>query len=232
MSRRPEIETPLRVLKIHADAQLPLRAKDLDAGYDLFAVEDAEIPAGEQLMVPTGWKMDVPAGTYGRIAPRSGLALKKHIHVMAGVIDKGYRGEVNVILRNFHHSNKFVITKGSAIAQMILERIETPPVEEVNKLDETDRGSSGFGSTDIITKPEPLMRQDNESAERYFLRIKPFISSYPGVLKSGIEYASGIVTVVVDHNHYEEVYAGLEAMIPNVRVLDTALEGWESRIKL
>ena len=150
MSRRPEIETPLRVLKIHADAQLPLRAKGGDAGFDIFTLEAVEIPAGEQVMIPTGLKMDVPAGTYGRIAPRSGLALKKHLHVMGGVVDSGYRGEVNVILRNFHKTEHVVLTKGTAMAQLILEHIATPPVEEVMSLDETERGEGGFGSTDKL----------------------------------------------------------------------------------
>ena len=143
-------EESFRVLKIHPDAQLPRRAKEGDAGCDLFAIEDAVIPAGRQLMIPTGLKMAVPKGTYARLAPRSGLALKKHIHVMAGVVDEGYRGEVNVILRNFHHTDDFVIAKGDAIAQLILERIATPPVEEVQSLDETERGEGGFGSTDKL----------------------------------------------------------------------------------
>jgi dUTP pyrophosphatase len=148
-----------RVLKIHPDAQLPLRAKSDDAGYDIFAIEDAVVPHGGQLMVPTGLKMAFPKGTYGRIAPRSGLALKQHIHIMAGVVDRGYRGEVKIIVRNMSGYDAWHISKGDAIAQMILERIETPPVQEVQSLDETDRAEGGFGSTD------PLTRHDNESAD-------------------------------------------------------------------
>ena len=94
----------------------------------------------------TGISISFPAGLYARIAPRSGLALKKFIDVGAGVVDADYRGEVGVVLFN-HGDQDFQVNMGDRIAQLILERIDTPPVVEVSGLGEIVRGSSGFGST-------------------------------------------------------------------------------------
>lgn len=88
----------------------------------------------------------VPDGTYGRVAPRSGLASKFMIDVGAGVIDADYRGNVGVLLFNFG-SEEYKIRAGDRIAQLILECIKTPEVQELPNLDDTDRGDGGFGST-------------------------------------------------------------------------------------
>lgn len=88
----------------------------------------------------------MPEGTYGRVAPRSGLAWKNFIDVGAGVIDQDYRGNVGVILFN-HSDTPFEIKKGDRIAQLILERIVHPVVVEADTLSDTDRGAGGFGST-------------------------------------------------------------------------------------
>ena len=94
----------------------------------------------------TGLSISFPTGLYARIAPRSGLALKRFIDVGAGVVDADYRGEVGVVLFN-HGDQDFEVKMGDRIAQLILEKIDTPPVEEVQGLEGTVRGSSGFGST-------------------------------------------------------------------------------------
>ena len=96
----------------------------------------------------TGLSISFPAGLYAKIAPRSGLALKKFIDVGAGVVDSDYRGEVGVVLFN-HGDQDFVVKMGDRIAQLILEKIDTPPVEEVQALDNTVRGAGGFGSTGV-----------------------------------------------------------------------------------
>ena len=96
----------------------------------------------------TGLSISFPTGLYARIAPRSGLALKKFIDVGAGVVDSDYRGEVGVVLFN-HGDQDFEVKMGDRIAQLILEKIDTPPVEEVQGLDDTVRGSGGFGSTGV-----------------------------------------------------------------------------------
>ena len=98
-------------------------------------------------MVDTQISIATPPGTYGRIAPRSRLAAKSMITTGAGVIDADYRGIVFVLL--FNHSDKDLeVKKGDRIAQLILEKIATPEIEQVDSLDETTRGSQGFGSTE------------------------------------------------------------------------------------
>ena len=107
---------------------------------------DAVVPSHGKAVVPTDLAVAVPCGTYGRIAPRSGLAAKHHLAVVAGVIDADYRGNVKIAL--FNHGNlDFHVLKGDSIAQLLLERIESPPVVVVNHLPVTNRGSKGFGST-------------------------------------------------------------------------------------
>ena len=96
----------------------------------------------------TGLSISFPIGLYARIAPRLGLALKRFIDVGAGVVDGDYRGEVGVVLFN-HGDQDFEVKMGDRIAQLILEKIDTPPVKEVHSLDDTVRGSGGFGSTGV-----------------------------------------------------------------------------------
>ena len=90
--------------------------------------------------------MALPPGCYGRVAPRSGLALKKSIDIGAGVIDSDYRGEVGVILFNFGNKD-FIVNMGDRIAQLIFEKIKTPKIKETDELEGTDRGIGGYGST-------------------------------------------------------------------------------------
>jgi dUTP pyrophosphatase len=136
----------LRVKRFTPDALLPLRASGGSVGYDLYSNENVCVPIGARALVSTGIAIVLPSGTYGRIAPRSGLAVKKGIQVGAGVIDPDYTGEVKILLFN-HGAETFEINKGDRVAQLILERCETPPVIEIGKLEETERGSCGFGST-------------------------------------------------------------------------------------
>ena len=116
------------------------------AGYDVHASADVSITAKSRKLAPTGLAALAPPGTYIRVAPRSGLALK-NVDVAAGVVDPDYRGEIRVVLVN-HGSGIFRVTRGMAIAQLILERIVNAKVVQVEQLPETSRGSSGFGSTD------------------------------------------------------------------------------------
>ena len=104
------------------------------------------VPAHGKCLVKTGLKMALPIGCYGRIAPRSGLAIKKFIDIGAGIIDADYRGEVGVILFNFS-DQEFVVNMGDRIAQIIFEKIKTPTIKESEILDGTDRGAGGYGST-------------------------------------------------------------------------------------
>ena len=137
----------LKVKKLTFDAVVPTRGSDGAVGYDLYSSEDAIVPnqAGRAL-VGTGITVVLPPGVYGRVAPRSGLAVKHCINVGAGVIDPDYTGEIKVVLFN-HGMSDFEIKKGDRIAQLVLERCETPPIEEISIVEDTERGSGGFGST-------------------------------------------------------------------------------------
>ncbi|KAL7912121.1 dUTP diphosphatase [Trichoderma velutinum] len=137
---------PLQVKKLSPQARLPTRGSAFAAGYDLYASRDAVLPARGKGLVDTDISIATPAGTYGRIAPRSGLASKHFIDTGAGVIDADYRGPVKVLLFN-HAETDYEIKEGDRIAQLVLERIVTPEVVEVEVLEESVRGAGGFGST-------------------------------------------------------------------------------------
>jgi dUTP pyrophosphatase len=136
----------LRVKKLVDSAQLPTRSSEAAVGYDLHSVSGYVILPGRRAVVSTGISVQLPPGVYGRVAPRSGLAVKNGIDVGGGVIDPDYTGELKVVLFN-HDQNPFVIKPGYRIAQLILERCEVPPVLEVQRVVETQRGQSGFGSS-------------------------------------------------------------------------------------
>jgi len=142
----------LKVQLLSPTAKLPIHGSELAAGYDLSSAQELVIPPGGQSLVRTDISISIPKGTYGRIAPRSGLALKHTIGVHAGVIDADYTGAVGVLLYN-HGQNAFTIKTGDHITQLILERIATPKVVKVQKLSNTKRGSDGFGSTGTSTHP-------------------------------------------------------------------------------
>ena len=128
----------------------PSYATEKSAGMDLKANIDEPIVLGslERALVPTGIYMALPDGTEAQVRPRSGLAAKFGISVLnaPGTIDADYRGEVKVILVNLS-SEPFVVNPGERIAQLVVARYEKVEWEEVDTLDETDRGAGGFGST-------------------------------------------------------------------------------------
>ena len=144
--------TKVSIIKLdHAkDLPLPQYATDQSAGMDLAAAIDVDliIKAGDVQIVPTGIALGLPRGTEAQIRPRSGLAAKNSITVLnsPGTIDADYRGELKVILIN-HGKSDLTITRGMRIAQMVIAKYEHVILEEVDSLEETNRGTSGFGST-------------------------------------------------------------------------------------
>jgi len=135
----------LNVTKLVSTANLPVRATSGSAGYDLFSIDSYVVLPGRRVVVSTGISVQLPPGTYGRIAPRSGLAVKHGLDTLAGVIDPDYQGEVKVVLQK-----PFVIRPGYRIAQLILENYTTAEVVEManeNLAENTQRGAAGFGST-------------------------------------------------------------------------------------
>ena len=151
-------EKPLLVHLCRVGAIAPQRGSDQAAGYDLFACFDnplhrggLEIPPMERASIPIGIKIAVPLDTYGRIAPRSGMALRNGIDVLAGVIDPDYRGEIHVLLYNSGEES-YIVKHGDRIAQLILERClitEVWGVASENELPPSRRGDAGWGSTGV-----------------------------------------------------------------------------------
>ncbi|GAB7332613.1 hypothetical protein MBLNU13_g04380t1 [Cladosporium sp. NU13] len=136
----------LQIKLLSPTAKAPTRGSAHAAGYDLYASKATTVPARGKVLVDTDISIAVPANTYGRVAPRSGLASKHSIDVGAGVIDADYRGPVKVLLFNLSEVD-FKVEEGERVAQLIVERIYTPEVVVVEELEETVRGVGGFGST-------------------------------------------------------------------------------------
>jgi len=134
--------------KVDEDAKIPEKQHACDIGYDIYACEDTTIEKGEVKTVPTGLKMSLPRKIEAQIRPRSGLSLSGlEIMNSPGTIDPGFRGEVKVIMANLI-GDDFTVGKGDRIAQMVFNKVEHPEIVE-GRLDETERGSGGFGSTGI-----------------------------------------------------------------------------------
>lgn len=154
MSNKTATSAPMLVKKLSSAATLPSRCSPQAAGYDLASAKDTIVPARGRALVPTDIACVLPIGTYGRIAPRSSLALKHGIHVGAGVVDPDYRGNIGVVLFNWSDAD-YNIKVGDRIAQLILETIQTPEIQEVTSLEPTVRGTGGFGSTDATDVKSP-----------------------------------------------------------------------------
>ena len=158
--KNEEGEEVVKMKRLNMNAKLPVKGTAGAAGYDLSAAQAIVVPAHGKCLVKTGLAMALPPGCYGRVAPRSGLTLKKFIDVGAGVIDADYRGEVGVVLFNFGEED-FVVNMGDRIAQLIFEKIKTPVIKESDNLEGTDRGAKGYGSTgDGVVKVDQQAAQD------------------------------------------------------------------------
>lgn len=143
------IEVPVQ--RVRAEAELPSQAYAGDAGFDLAACERHELGPGERAVVPTGLAVAIPEGHGGFVLPRSGLAARNGITIVnaPGLIDSGYRGEVQVVLLNTDSDQPFVVEPGMRIAQLVV--LPVPPVElvELEELPESERGVRGFGSSRV-----------------------------------------------------------------------------------
>lgn len=139
----------LRVRRLEPDARLPSRAYPGDAGLDLYALEPATLAPGERAAIRTGIAVEIPKGQAGLVLPRSGLARRHGISVVnaPGLIDAGYRGEVQVLLLNTDRSEPFALAAGDRIAQLVLVGVHTPEVVEADELALSERGAGGFGSS-------------------------------------------------------------------------------------
>lgn len=159
MSTLSQENSPLQVKFLSENAVMPKRGSPDSAGFDLSSAEGVVIKSGQRGLVKTDLSIACPHGTYARIAPRSGLAVKKFIDVGAGVVDADYRGPLGVVLFNFG-TEDFVVEQGDRIAQLILEKVCMADAVQVEKLMETERGEGGFGSTGI--KKQKTVSPDTE----------------------------------------------------------------------
>jgi dUTP pyrophosphatase len=138
----------LKIQRVSRTAKLPTRARQGDAGLDLYSDDNYTLFPGDITGIKTGIKMRIPEGYVGLIWDKSGLA-KQGIHAVGGVIDSGYRGEIIVLAKNLSN-DIFNISKGQKIAQILIQKIETPVIVEDEINDETERGANGFGSSGIF----------------------------------------------------------------------------------
>ena len=139
----------IKINRLIPQAKIPTRSNDTDAGYDLYAAVNGRIEGKHRDVVSTGISIAIPEGYYGRIAPRSGLAVKNGLDVLAGVVDSGYRGEIGVVLQNLGYMD-FEYSEGDRVAQLIIEKCHGVTWEEVETEEDlvsSERGEGGFGST-------------------------------------------------------------------------------------
>jgi dUTP pyrophosphatase len=139
----------LRIVRLDPRAVLPTQAHPGDAGLDLRALEATALGPGQRASVPTGIAVEIPDGMAGLVLPRSGLAARHGISLVnaPGLIDSGYRGELTVLLLNTDRAHRVELAAGDRIAQLVLVRVESPTLIEVEQLSASERGAGGFGSS-------------------------------------------------------------------------------------
>ncbi len=138
----------LKIKRLNPEAKLPSYGHPGDAGLDLCSAVDHILASGSVFAVPTGIKMAIPPGYVGLVWDKSGISLKG-VHRLAGVVDAGYRGEVQVVMINLGRES-FEIKAGMKIAQMLIQPVISVSVVETAELDDTSRGEGGFGSTGLF----------------------------------------------------------------------------------
>lgn len=143
------ITVPLK--RLDPSVELPSYAYEGDAGLDLRSNIDIDLAPFERALIPTGLAIAIPDGFAGFVQPRSGLAIKRGFSIVntPGLIDAHYRGELMIIGINLDSRESIHIARGERIAQLVIQEVPTVNLVEVEELDETDRGSGGFGSSGV-----------------------------------------------------------------------------------
>lgn len=141
----------LSVRRLRDDATLPAQAYAGDAGLDLASCGRYEVAPGQRAVIPTGLAVEIPEGYGGFVLPRSGLAARNGITLLnaPGLIDSGYRGEVQVVFHNTDSEKSFVVEPGMRIAQLVLLPVPEVTVVEREALAGSERGERGFGSSHV-----------------------------------------------------------------------------------
>nr|WP_255550076.1 dUTP diphosphatase [Corynebacterium sp. TAE3-ERU2] len=149
--RRTRLCAVFKIKRLDPDLPLPTRAHRGDAGVDLYAADSLTLAPGERALINTGIALALPLGYVGLIHPRSGLGAKHGVSVVntPGTIDADYRGEIKVCLINHDRHESFAVTRGMRIAQLVIQKVELVDFEEVEELDDTVRGTGGYGSTGL-----------------------------------------------------------------------------------
>ena len=138
----------LKIKQLSPNATLPTRTHATDAGLDIYASEDTQLVGYRPSRIPTGIAINIPAGYEGTIRPRSGKSSKTNARVILGTVDSGYNGEIGVIADTLDRSS-YLVQRGEKIAQLVIQRVETPQLEIVDQFDtQSERGEKGFGSSD------------------------------------------------------------------------------------
>jgi len=189
-STQSNIMVTIPIKKLTSLAKTPTRGSDFAAGYDLYSTEEYTLKPLERKLFKTNLSLAIPHGLYGRIAPRSGLAFKDGIDVMAGVIDEDYRGELGVILINLGQTDKSILP-GDKIAQIIFENYTSANILEVPELPTTKRGEGGFGSTDTTTTSKVSSQNYQEQSPA----VQTFVDGVETSTISDLYLKSGGVSV-------------------------------------
>lgn len=137
----------IHIKLLSENAKIPTQGTPFSAGYDLYAAEEAVVPRLGRKLIKTNISMAIPMNHYGRIAPRSGLAYKNGIDILAGVIDSDYRGDIGVIIYNTDVNLDFEVKIGDKIAQIIIERCSSANFVKSKELPVSKRGEGGYGHT-------------------------------------------------------------------------------------
>jgi dUTP pyrophosphatase len=142
----------VEIVRLRADARVPERAYVGDAGVDLAACEPVTLAPGERALVPTGLAVAIPDGYAGFVQPRSGLATRHGVTIVnaPGLIDSGYRGEIQVVLLNTDKEATFSAEAGERIAQLVILPVPEVVLREVDELPSSERGVRGFGSSRAV----------------------------------------------------------------------------------
>lgn len=154
----PTVRVPL--VRLDADLPVPTYAHPGDAGADLMTTVDLTLAPGQRSLVPTGIAVALPEGYVGLVHPRSGLAARHGVSIVnaPGTIDAGYRGEIKVLLVNLDPTEPVTLRRGDRIAQLVVQRFEQAAFVETDTLDESERGSGGYGSTGGFTTTDARRR--------------------------------------------------------------------------
>jgi len=136
----------IKLKRLRPDVSVPSYATDGASGLDLHAAVGGTVRPGYPLLVPTGWAIEIPVGWEGQVRPRSGIASRQHVATIFGTVDCDYRGEVLVLIACFG-AESYSFAAGDRIAQLVIAPVIKTPVEVVEELSPTARGTGGFGST-------------------------------------------------------------------------------------